>query len=87
MEIQVFFYVRKFVTVSIIFFYIISIGFGSKLYRQVVSIQMGTNCTPLVADSFFIFVLRGTSCCLFLTGIKLMLLKCSKISEYDQEIP
>ena len=55
-----------------------SIGFGSKLYRQVVSIQMGTNCTPLVADSFFIFVLRGTSCCLFLTGIKLMLLKCSK---------
>ena len=59
-------------------FDIISIGFGSKLYRQVVSIQMDTNCTPLVADSFFYFCFERDSCCLFLTGIKLMLLKCSK---------
>ena len=28
----------------------IYIGFGSKLYRQVVGIPMGTNCPPLVAD-------------------------------------
>ena len=28
----------------------IYIGFGSKLYRQVVGIPMGTNCAPLVAD-------------------------------------
>ena len=30
------------------------IKFGSKLYRQIVGIQMGTNCAPLVAD-FFLF--------------------------------
>ena len=28
----------------------IYIRFGSKLYRQIVSIPMGTNCAPLVAD-------------------------------------
>ena len=30
----------------------ISIIFGSKLYRQMVGIPMGTNCAPLVADLF-----------------------------------
>ena len=30
----------------------IFIRFGSKLYRQIVSISMGTNCAPLVADLF-----------------------------------
>ena len=30
------------------------IQFGTKLYRQVVGIPMGTNCAPLVAD-FFLF--------------------------------
>ena len=30
----------------------IFIRFGTKLYRQVVSIPMGTNCAPVVADSF-----------------------------------
>ena len=30
----------------------ILIRFGSKLYRQIVSFSMGTNCTPLVADKF-----------------------------------
>ena len=30
----------------------IYIRFGSKLYRQIVSIPMGTNCIPLVADLF-----------------------------------
>ena len=28
----------------------IFIDFGSKLYRQIVGIPMGTNCAPLVAD-------------------------------------
>ena len=28
----------------------IYIRFGSKLYRQIVGIPMGTNCAPLVAD-------------------------------------
>ena len=28
------------------------IRFGSKLYRQIVGIPVGTNCTPLVADLF-----------------------------------
>ena len=31
---------------------IIYIRFGSKLYRQIVGIPMGTNCAPLVADLF-----------------------------------
>ena len=26
--------------------------FGSKLYREIVGIPMGTNCAPLVADLF-----------------------------------
>ena len=30
----------------------IFIRFGTKLYRQVVGIPMGTNCAPLVADVF-----------------------------------
>ena len=31
------------------------IRFGSKLYRQIVGIPMGTNCAPLVADLFFCY--------------------------------
>ena len=31
----------------------IFIRFGSKLYRQIVGILMGTNCAPLVAVLFF----------------------------------
>ena len=30
----------------------IFIRFGSKLYRQIVSFLMGTNCAPLAADLF-----------------------------------
>ena len=30
----------------------IYIRFGTKLYRQIVGITMGTNCAPLVADLF-----------------------------------
>ena len=30
----------------------IFISFGSKLYRQIVGIPMGTTCAPLVADLF-----------------------------------
>ena len=33
------------------------IRFGSKLYRQIVGIPIGTNCAPLVAD-LFLFCLR-----------------------------
>ena len=35
----------------------IFIRFGSKFYRQIVGIPMGTNCAPLVAD-WFCFVMR-----------------------------
>ena len=38
----------------------IFIRFGSKLYRQIVGIPMGTNCALLVAD--FFFVIRETLC-------------------------
>ena len=30
----------------------VCVGFGTKLYRQIVGIPMGTNCAPLVADLF-----------------------------------
>ena len=30
----------------------IFIRFGTKLYRQIIGIPMGTNCSPLVADLF-----------------------------------
>ena len=30
----------------------IYIRFGKKLYKQIVSIPMGTNCAPLVSDLF-----------------------------------
>ena len=52
----------------------IFIRFGSKSYRQIVGIPMGTNCAPLVAD-LFLFVMRETLCCLCQTIINLMLLK------------
>ena len=39
-----------------IFFDNICNRFGTKLYRQIVDIPMGTNCTPLVADLFFILL-------------------------------
>ena len=32
----------------------IYIRFGTKLYRQIVGIPMGTNCAPLVADCFIL---------------------------------
>ena len=37
----------------------IFIRFGTKLYRQVVGIPMGTNCAPLVADLFLFCYARG----------------------------
>ena len=33
----------------------IYIGIGTKLYRQIVGIPMGTNCAPLVADLFLFY--------------------------------
>ena len=51
----------------------IFIRFGSKLYRQIVGIPMGTNCAPLVED-----LLNNLFCYerdFMLTIIKLILLK------------
>ena len=48
----------------------ISIRFGSQLNRQIVGIQKGSNCAPLVADLFC----YGRDC-LCQTIIKLILLK------------
>ena len=50
------------------------IRFGSKLYRQIVGILMGTDCAPLVAD-LVCYLMRETSCCLRQTIVKLILLK------------
>ena len=49
----------------------IYLRFGSKLYRQIEGIPMGTNCAPLVAD-LFLFCYEETLCCLCLTKIKLI---------------
>ena len=52
----------------------IYIRFGTKLYRQIVGIPMGTNCAPLVADLFLFCYERD-----FMTSLsdisKLILLK------------
>ena len=48
----------------------IYIRFGTKLYRQIVGIPMGTNCAPLVADLFLFWYERD-----FMTLSKLKLLK------------
>ena len=64
----------------------IFIRFGSKLYRQIVGIPVGTNCAPLVADLFLFFFIRETSCCLFLTIIKLMFLNLSSTSRYQNDL-
>ena len=50
------------------------IRFGSKLYRKIVGISMGTNCAPLVADLVLLCYERDF---VFLcqTIIKLILLK------------
>ena len=37
----------------------IFIRFGTKLYRQLVGIPMGTNCAPLVVDLFLFCYERG----------------------------
>ena len=34
------------------------IRFGSKLYKQIVGISMGTNCAPIVADLFLLYFER-----------------------------
>ena len=39
-------------------------GFGSKLYRQIVGIPMGTNCAPLVADLLLFCYERDFMFCL-----------------------
>ena len=49
------------------------IRFGSKLYRKIVGILMGTNCAPLVADLVLLCYERDFV--LSLSDIKLILLK------------
>ena len=60
----------------------ISIKFGSKLYRQIVIIPVGTNCAPLVADLVFFYYERGFV--LSLTIIKQMLLKHLKLEKWQK---
>ena len=48
--------VRMYVTPYRFFLDNIYIRFGTKLYRQIVGIPMGTNCAPLVADLIFILL-------------------------------
>ena len=54
----------------------IFIQFGTKLYRQVVGIPMGTNCVPLVADLFLFCYEKDFMMSLLMTSrlILLMLL-------------
>ena len=50
------------------------IRFGTKSYRQLVGIPMGTNCAPLVADFFLFCYERDFMTFFFLTLSKLKLL-------------
>ena len=44
--------VKKFVRPLFIIWIIFLIRFGTKVYRQIIGIPMGTNCAPFVADLF-----------------------------------
>ena len=57
-EIIIYGLVRKCVKLSPFLLDNIYIRFGSKLYRQIVGIPMGTNCAPLVADLFLFWYER-----------------------------
>ena len=64
----------------------IYIRFGSKLYRQIVGIPMGTNCAPLVADLFFYTATKEISVILLTMIIKLMLsrlLICNHVTDFN----
>ena len=52
----------------------IHIRFGTKLYKQIVGIPMGTNCAPRVAD-LFLFCYERDFMTSLLTLSKLKLLK------------
>ena len=45
--------------------------FDSRIYRQIIGIQMGNNCAPL-ATHCFCFVMRETSCYPYMTKIRLL---------------
>ena len=45
-------HVRMYVTSYHIFWIIFILRFGTKFYRQIVGIPMGTNCDPLIADLY-----------------------------------
>ena len=45
------------------------IRFGSKLYRQIVGIPMGTNCAPLVADLFLFWFERDAFIISLIMGV------------------
>ena len=51
-------HVKMYIDVLVFLLDNIFIRFGTKLYRQVVGIPMGTNCAPLVADLFLFFYMR-----------------------------
>ena len=53
--------VRIYVTPYPFFLDNIYIRFGTKLYRQIVGIPMGTNCAPLVSDLFFYSAMKQVS--------------------------
>ena len=44
--------VKRFVRPLFIFWILFFIRFGTKLYRQIIGIPMGTNCAPFIADLF-----------------------------------
>ena len=65
----------------------IFIRFGTKLYRQVVGIPIGTNCAPLVEDLFLFCYERDFMMSLSDDKQADVIDAFKKVSEYDQEIP
>ena len=65
----------------------IFIRFGTKLYRQVVGIPMGTYCAPLVADLFLFCYERDFMMSLSDDKQADVIDAFKKVSEFDQEIP
>ena len=49
---------------------IVYVQFDGMVYQRIVGIPMGANCTPLIADLFFILLWEGL--CLNFTNLNVM---------------
>ena len=64
----------------------IYIRFGTKLFRQIVGIPMGTNCAPLVADLFLFCYERDFMISLYVENQSEIIESFSSTSRYSDDL-